>query len=377
MSRRPGIASPAGLDERDVLATVNDLALRTGILQGEPARAPDAVRDPSGALPVLSDIVQAALTTLQAGSGGASHAAELMRVAEHALELEDAVRDLLTERRARRHHDVQRAIARLRAHQNRTALLDHVCDEAARGTGLHRVMLSDVRDGVVTPLAITGASNPETGWLGRTSVSIANVRPEAACVETGRPVIVANAAREGSAHDPLRRLTDAATSFVIAPVAPAGQVIGILHGDRARDARGVDEDDRDTLWSFAQAFGLLYERAALIEHLAAQGDAMPVASAVPPEREVLETVRLDRESSADVAEPPAPDPEPHVDVGLTVREREVLGLMAKGCSNREVASRLGITQHTAKAHVRHMLRKAGAANRTELVSRYINEGAGP
>ena len=52
---------------------------------------------------------------------------------------------------------------------------------------------------------------------------------------------------------------------------------------------------------------------------------------------------------------------------LTPREQEVLALLSEGLSNRDVASRLGISHHTAKFHVNAILDKLGATTRTEAV----------
>lgn len=53
--------------------------------------------------------------------------------------------------------------------------------------------------------------------------------------------------------------------------------------------------------------------------------------------------------------------------GLTPREGEALQLLAEGLSNKEIAARLGISEHTAKFHVVAILNKLGAASRTEAV----------
>ncbi|KPA91796.1 response regulator [Pseudomonas sp. RHF3.3-3] len=59
---------------------------------------------------------------------------------------------------------------------------------------------------------------------------------------------------------------------------------------------------------------------------------------------------------------------------LTARERQVLGLVAGGLSNREIGERLGITTGTAKAHVERVIGKLGAADRTQAAVRGIALG---
>jgi DNA-binding NarL/FixJ family response regulator len=52
---------------------------------------------------------------------------------------------------------------------------------------------------------------------------------------------------------------------------------------------------------------------------------------------------------------------------ITVREREVLALIATGMSNAEIAERLAISPATAKTHVGHLLTKLSARDRVHLV----------
>jgi DNA-binding CsgD family transcriptional regulator len=54
--------------------------------------------------------------------------------------------------------------------------------------------------------------------------------------------------------------------------------------------------------------------------------------------------------------------------GLSAREVDVLRLVAQGYSNREIGTRLFISEHTAANHVRSILRKTGCANRTDAAS---------
>ncbi|MCB2255075.1 response regulator transcription factor [Pseudomonas chlororaphis] len=64
----------------------------------------------------------------------------------------------------------------------------------------------------------------------------------------------------------------------------------------------------------------------------------------------------------------------HPAAALTARERQVLGLVAGGFSNREIGEKLGITTGTAKAHVERVIGKLGAADRTQAAVRGIALG---
>jgi DNA-binding NarL/FixJ family response regulator len=59
---------------------------------------------------------------------------------------------------------------------------------------------------------------------------------------------------------------------------------------------------------------------------------------------------------------------------LTPREIEVLRLVAVGLGNREIASRLEISEHTVKFHLASIMGKLGAASRTEAVTLGIRHG---
>ena len=59
---------------------------------------------------------------------------------------------------------------------------------------------------------------------------------------------------------------------------------------------------------------------------------------------------------------------------LTRREHEVLVLLAEGLSNKEIAAKLGISEHTAKFHVNSILQKMGAQKRVEAVVRAARAG---
>jgi ATP/maltotriose-dependent transcriptional regulator MalT len=55
---------------------------------------------------------------------------------------------------------------------------------------------------------------------------------------------------------------------------------------------------------------------------------------------------------------------------LTSRQREVVALIAEGCSNDEVGDRLGISPRTAKAHSDAVRQKLGVARRRQIPAAY-------
>ena len=62
------------------------------------------------------------------------------------------------------------------------------------------------------------------------------------------------------------------------------------------------------------------------------------------------------------------------DEGLTAREVEVLRAVAGGNRNRDIAEKLFISEETVKVHVKHIMEKLGAKDRTEAVSIALRRG---
>ncbi len=68
-------------------------------------------------------------------------------------------------------------------------------------------------------------------------------------------------------------------------------------------------------------------------------------------------------------------PASHTPSVLTARETEVLRMIAEGLANKEIAFRLGISEHTVKFHVSALLGKLGAGSRAEAIRLGIRQGA--
>jgi len=92
-------------------------------------------------------------------------------------------------------------------------------------------------------------------------------------------------------------------------------------------------------------------------------------------KELLETIRavhagqkrLSSEVAAEIAQHATDD-------ALTPREIDVLRLIAGGNANKEIAARLSLTEETVKSHVRNILAKLGANDRTHAVAIGVKRG---
>jgi DNA-binding NarL/FixJ family response regulator len=94
-----------------------------------------------------------------------------------------------------------------------------------------------------------------------------------------------------------------------------------------------------------------------------------------PPKELLEGIRqvhagkkrIPPELAAQIAE--------HIsDEALTVREVEVLREIAGGNRNRDIAEKLFITEETVKVHIKHIMEKLGASDRTQAVAIGVRRG---
>ena len=82
---------------------------------------------------------------------------------------------------------------------------------------------------------------------------------------------------------------------------------------------------------------------------------------------VVREVPVPAETAA--AEPFVPSAASQQSLGITPRELEILTLVARGLSNREIAEQLFVSENTVKTHCARVFDKVGAARRTQAVQR--------
>jgi DNA-binding CsgD family transcriptional regulator len=265
---------------------------------------------------------------------------------------------------SRRLRSVQRALLRLGSEESLGRLVNLAPRFACQALELDRAMLLHISgNAIISGTAWSGsdqlAASDFARFLRAAHPQLTSCPPEFEAVQRQLPILVTNAQNRDDVYRPLVHAARS-EAYAVAPMVRGDRVIGLLLADRypAVD-RQLDALDRDLLWTFATGLADLIDRAA------GRG------------------LRGSREMFAD-AEPPPEDPAAVTPVAsvsgplslLTSREHEVLALLAEGAANANIAGRLVISEATVKSHVRHILRKLRAANRTEAVIRYQTLVAG-
>ncbi|WP_039994284.1 LuxR C-terminal-related transcriptional regulator [Gordonia otitidis] len=173
-------------------------------------------------------------------------------------------------------------------------------------------------------------------------------------------------------------------SYVAAPVVSEGRVVGLLHADKYRHSTDVGEEECQLLIGFAQSLRLALSRARMSEDTGALRSGLSgLADSVDATVSGAHTLCVRRSEppvetagtpTAAQRTPTSRGPSTRVaDAGLTARESEVLALMAQGRTNAAIAHELVISEGTVKQHVKHVLRKLRAGNRSEATSMWFNE----
>ena len=299
---------------------------------------------------------------------------------EHA---QTMVLDAVLARQATKVLTVRDAVARLRQAGSTADLVERAAAEA-HYMGFDRILFSRIDHGLW--LASSAYAGADEGFA-HTLVEAGLAHPrklngallEAEMVRRGAPMVVRDPQSNPRVYTELVALTET-KAYVAAPVLAWGHPIGLLHADRQAQSVLVDESDRDVLGVFAEGLGIAFERNLLLDklkavQLACNEHARGVNALVDDV-----TVAVMKSVLGEGLEPFVPalstgtQPPPERGGGasetLTRREWDVLRGIAAGKTNAQIAISLFVADGTVKTHVKHVLRKLGAANRTEAVAKY-------
>jgi DNA-binding NarL/FixJ family response regulator len=278
---------------------------------------------------------------------------------------------------------VHHAIKRLNGSAALNSLLEIAPAEAAKACGFDRAVSFRVRDRKLVPTAAyvahpADAARELLGALRATRLPIALLPAESELMRRRATAVVQPSLEGHGGPSPLAAALFT-PAYVAAPIVSDQGVIGFIHADRAPSRRRLDAIDRDLLRAFAGGLASALERAMLTELAQAQRDHLRrTLRAADIELDELSGRTLatiewaegnHRTGSGSVA--PSALREVGADARLTSRERQVLVLMATGATNGRIADQLVVTEGTVKVHVSNILRKLGAANRAEAVSKHL------
>jgi LuxR family transcriptional regulator, regulator of acetate metabolism len=303
---------------------------------------------------------------------------ELARLCEVAIELQDirtSHRQAVNEERLHMLTSGQEVSARLSPSAGVKVLLERAATAMCDLPGLERFMVFQREGGVLLAAATVFADHDDWAqdcqtFSANTRYDLAPKRPEALIIRRRSPAIITDALHDPDAFQPIVQKMQAA-NYVGAPVIAFGDVVATIHGDAYFAGRPVDEVDRDVIASFAASLGPIVERAILIEQLqfqqrVAEQLAQSASGVLGGLGGQVPVLGLDEQA------PTAPwQSRSDVVSDLTRREYEVLQLMTKGATNREIATTIFLSEETVKSHVKRILQKFGVANRGQAVATYL------
>jgi two-component system, NarL family, response regulator LiaR len=130
-------------------------------------------------------------------------------------------------------------------------------------------------------------------------------------------------------------------------------------------------------WPSARYVMLMREPDSSLERRAHEAGVFDVLSKTANATELENAIRSayqghNQAAGSRAAASPASGRQPGAD--LTARERDLLGLLARGLSNQEISTRLGIAVPTVKFHVSNVMSKLGVENRTTAVLVALRNG---
>jgi len=271
------------------------------------------------------------------------------------------------------------ALARLRLVFDNSELAERIPGEVHQ-MGFTRILFSDIRHNTWVVRSAYAAEDDE---LADTLLQVGRAHPrklrlplpECEMVRSGSAILVEDPQSDPSVHSELVAVTNP-KAYVAAPVYAWQTPVGLLHADAPTEAGDVDVAERDLLGLFAEGVGAIVERNLVLARLRAMRGAAEehthkiAALADAFEDELWENIDLradaDRARGAQGARRWARD----ITAELTLRERQVLHMLAMGKTNAQIADRLFISEGTAKTHVKHIMEKLGANNRTDAVRKY-------
>ncbi|PPJ25564.1 helix-turn-helix domain-containing protein [Nocardia nova] len=352
---------PSAVRALDTLLRRDD-ELRTHLGLGVWRSEPDTL---TAAIALSEKTIAVALRHRPPAAADAAQAGMITAILDAQLQ----AREVLLRARSRRIAALAASITRLRATTSVDALVREMCAELTGGLEFRCATYSTVDSSGCTvrhghPEAVGAPLQTPVPW-----------RPgpaEKRCLAEHRPA-VGEPATAGLGNPIIA--PDGVSGYVVAPIIVGAEVFALIHAARELPW-AVDSTDVQLVDLIASAFAAVYDREVRVARIRHQRQTLLAAvRRLADDTESMDDASFAlgiEDTSTPLSAPIAPM-RPSLQQLLTPREGEVLKLIVAGASNNEIAEQLVITVETVKSHVKRILRKLGAVNRSEVISLYLED----
>jgi DNA-binding CsgD family transcriptional regulator len=238
--------------------------------------------------------------------------------------------------------------------------------------GFRRALMSTVDGRTWKPESLyidEGLSGTESGlrsYLDQVVIDLADAPVEANALRQRRPCLVSSPQTHKHTFKPLMSVSNS-QGYVVAPVLSRTRVVAMVHGDQFENP--ATPMDRDKITVLTGTLGLVAERVSQGRRLASFLDRVENIVSVFPARDDAGI------QSGPIAGGTAIAARRGVSA-MTPRQHRVLGYLANGHTNAQIARELGISEATVKTHISHLFRKMGVRSRAAAAAAYRTDGKG-
>lgn len=362
---------------RDIASDLTRLTRKVSrLIVFEPAAMADLRTDPTRVDQLLGRLLPLIVAGIQDRGRDLASARALASMAVEVTDLEDEWRQCRRREAERCREDLAASLLRLRSLRTAQDIAEQICEEACRACGSERALFAWIGAEGLLPFRHFRVGSRRGHPRPAAPEPLSGLPTELTVVERRQTARVSSAddgPQPVAVRQFMRRF-----SFAIAPIFVDGEVVGLIYAAQSASALGRDDDLPVRLDRFANCVSRQFELVMLLRRLDAQsaevgrGLSALQRAVTEPDTSVDLMQLVGREQAGPtVAEADSwTSPLVGLENEFTSRERDVMKLLSTGLDNKQIAERLAIAESTVKSHLQHMLRKAGAVNRSELIGQF-------
>jgi DNA-binding CsgD family transcriptional regulator len=332
---------------------------------------------------LFDELGELPLSAVEASANGLMDPVQAVGLTRAANALQCELHDAVADARARTFGRINDGLASLTGIVSPTELVERAPALLCEVCEFDRAMISRVHGSTWVPAAlhVAAGAGDEVNVALAAAIRSLEIPLTSALIETDmlrrRTSMLVDGTAVARHTSNVLAVLSRSPAYVAAPIVIANHVAGFLHADTYSSARTLTAADQVAVQTFADLFGLLYERAAMAERLLQQQQAIHAALSSAASRlaelgpQVGQLTRAEAHAAEDGPRTQAHRTGDLREAGtLTSREWRILGMLATGATNGQIASALVVSESTVKSHVKRILHKLPAANRAEAVYRY-------